>query len=77
MFADSWKHERLALADKAVSLIERDRPNPRVAPEWANGVWTLLPIFQSDVQERTAEPLAAQLGCRRHATELRARHPVI
>jgi hypothetical protein len=59
MFAYPRKLKRLPLPDEAVSLVEGDRANAGVAPEWAGGIHTPLPLCERRFKEGTAESLAA------------------
>ena len=77
MFAYSRKFERLPLPDEAVSLVEGDRTNARIAPEWAGGTLTPLPLCECRFKEGTAESLAAQVWCGGHATKLGAPYPAV
>ena len=77
MFAYSRKIKRLLLPDEAVSLVEGDRTNARIAPEWAGGTLTPLPLCECRFKEGTAESLAAQVWCGGHATKLGAPHPAV
>ena len=77
MFAYSRKLERLPLPDEAVSLVEGDRADAGVAPEWAGGTLTPLPLCECRFKEGTAESLAAQAWCGGHAAKLSAPHPTV
>ena len=77
MFAYSRKIKRLPLPDEAVSLVEGDRADAGVAPEWAGGTLTPLPLCECRFKECTAESLAAQAWCGGHAAKLGAPHPAV
>ena len=77
MFAYSRKFKRLPLPDEAVSLVEGDRADARIAPEWAGGTLTPLPLCECRFKEGTAESLAAQAWCGGHAAKLSTPHPAV
>jgi hypothetical protein len=77
LFAYSSKIKRLPLPDEAVSLVEGDRADTGVAPEWAGGTLTPLPLCECRFKECTAESLAAQAWCGGHAAKLGAPHPAV
>jgi len=77
MFAYSRKLERLPLPNEAVSLVEGDRADAGVAPEWAGGTLTPLPLSQRRFKQGTAKTLAAQFGRGGHAAKLGAPHPTL
>jgi len=77
MLAYSRKFERLPLPDEAVSLVEGDRADAGVAPEWAGGTLTPLPLCECRFKECTAESLAAQAWCGGHAAKLSTPHPAV
>jgi len=77
MFAYSRKLERLPLPDEAVSLVEGDRADAGVAPEWAGCTLTPLPFCECRFKEGAAESLAAQVRGGGHAAKLSAPHPTV
>ena len=77
MFAYSRKLERLPLADEAVALVEGDRADAGVAPEWAGCTLTPLPLCECRFKEGAAESLAAQVWGGGHAAKLGAPHPAV
>lgn len=77
MFTYSGKLERLPLPNEAVSLIEGDRTDARVAPEWTGGTLTPLPLCECGLKEGAAESLTAEAGDGRHAAKLSAPHPSV
>jgi hypothetical protein len=77
MFADSRKFKRLPLSDEAVPLVEGDRADARIAPEWAGGTLTPLPLRECRFKECTAESLAAQVWHGGHAAKLSTPHPAV
>ena len=77
MFAYSRKLERLPLPDEAVSLVEGDRADAGVAPEWAGCTLTPLPLCECRFKEGAAESLAAQVWGGGHAAKLSAPHPTV
>lgn len=77
MFAYSWKFERFPLPDKAVSLVEGNRADARVAPEWAGSILTPLPLCECRFEKGTAQPLAAQFRCGGHTAKLGAPLPTV
>ena len=77
MFAYSRKLERLPLPNEAVSLVEGDRADAGVAPEWAGGTLTPLPLCECRFKQGTAQPLAAQFGRGGHTAKLGAPHPTL
>ena len=77
MFAYTGKFERLPLPDEAVSLVEGDRADAGVAPEWAGGTLTPLPLRECRFKEGAAEPLAAQVWGGGHAAKLSAPYPAV
>ena len=77
MFAYSRKIKRLPLADEAVALVEGDRADAGVAPEWAGCTLTPLPLCECRFKEGAAESLAAQVWGGGHAAKLSAPHPAV
>jgi hypothetical protein len=77
MFAYSWKFERFPLPNEAVSLVEGNRADARVAPEWAGNILTPLPLCECRFEEGTAQPLAAQFRGGGHTAKLGAPHPTV
>ncbi len=77
MFAYSRKLKRLPLPDEAVSLVEGDRADAGVAPEWAGCTLTPLPLCECRFKEGAAESLAAQVWGGGHAAKLSAPHPTV
>jgi hypothetical protein len=77
MFAYSRKLERLPLTDEAVSLVEGDRADAGVAPEWAGCTLTPLPLCECRFKKGAAESLAAEVGDGGHAAKLSAPHPTV
>jgi len=77
MFAYSRKFERLPLPDEAVSLVEGDRADAGVAPEWAGGTLTPLPFCECRFKKGAAESLAAEVRDGGHAAKLGAPHPAV
>jgi hypothetical protein len=77
MFTYSRKLERLPLPNEAVSLVEGDCTDARVAPEWTGGTLTPLPLCEGRFKEGAAQPLAAQFGRGGHAAKLSAPHPTL
>jgi hypothetical protein len=77
MFAYSRKLERLPLPDEAVSLVEGDRADARVAPEWAGCTLTPLPLCECRFKKGAAESLASKVGDGGHAAKLSAPHPAV
>jgi hypothetical protein len=77
MFAYSRKLERLPLPDEAVSLVERDRADAGVAPEWAGCTLTPLPFNECRFKKGAAKSLAAEVGDGGHAAKLSTPHPAV
>jgi hypothetical protein len=77
MFTYSRKIKRLPLPDEAVSLVEGDRANARVAPEWAGCTLTPLPLCECGFKKGAAESLASKVGDGGHAAKLCAPHPTV
>jgi hypothetical protein len=77
MFAYPRKLKRLPLPDEAVALVEGDRADAGVAPEWAGGTLTPLPLCECRFKEGAAESLAAQVWGGGHAAKLGAPHPAV
>lgn len=77
MFAYAGNIKRLPLPDEAVSLVEGNRANARIAPEWAGCALTPLPLCERHFKKGTAQPLAAQLRSGGHAAKLSAPNPAV
>jgi hypothetical protein len=77
MFADSRNLERFAFTHEAVTLVEGDRADAGVAPEWAGRAIAPLPCADRRLKECTAESLAAQAWCSGHAAKLSAPPPAV
>lgn len=77
MFAYSWKFERFPLPNEAVSFVEGNRADARVAPKWAGSILTPLPLRECRLKKGTAQPLAAQFRCGGHTAKLGAPLPTV